>query len=247
MGRERQKRKNRSSVSKVRQRSKSKKQVFNNAVIAANWDKNQTMSQNYSRLGLTVKLNKQSGGVENTKTQPNPVEGDSLRRTAGVDGLTIKSSHNQHNLDLEELKVERDPKTGRITRILSLETASARSNPLNDPLFDLDSASDSDSSPIAAPDDQHSSRALRGNRPLNSAHAGSDVIVELEKRAKLPAAKHKRRQTDNEREFIQDLVRKHGFDYDQMARDIKTNYMQRSAGDLKRRVKKWQENGGSIS
>ena len=64
MGRDLQKKKNRSGVQKVRQKPKSKKKILTNPIIAANWDKTQSLAQNYKRLGLTAKLNKTTGGVE---------------------------------------------------------------------------------------------------------------------------------------------------------------------------------------
>lgn len=69
---------------------------------------------------------------------------------------------------------------------------------------------------------------------------------QLEEQASRPAPKYKRKQPDGEVQFVEELVRKYGDDYGKMARDIKINYMQRSEGDLKKRIKKWREAGGTI-
>ena len=61
MGRELQKKKNRSGINKVRLKPKSKKKILTNPIIAENWDKSQSLAQNYRRLGLTAKLNKNTG------------------------------------------------------------------------------------------------------------------------------------------------------------------------------------------
>ena len=45
---------------------------------------------------------------------------------------------------------------------------------------------------------------------------------------------------------FEELVKKYGDDVGKMARDIKINYMQRSEGDLKKRIKTWREAGGKI-
>jgi nucleolar protein 16 len=69
----------------------------------------------------------------------------------------------------------------------------------------------------------------------------------LEARASMPAKKYKRKQTENEVAFIEELVKKYGDDVGKMTRDIKINYMQRSEGDLKKRIKIWREAGGKIA
>lgn len=238
MGRERQKFKNRSSISKVRQKPKSKKKILQNPIIAANWDQKQTLAQNYKRLGLAVKLNKESGGKEKLGSD---VQVEGLSKHGAKNGLTIHGSTGIDSLELSEAKVERDPKTGAILRVLP-EGQSAKSNPLNDPLNDLDSGSEVEEDGVdwARLDNQHGN--VNQTKPSNG--ASTDVVRQLEQRASLPAAKHIRPQTANEQAFIKELVQKYGDDYDKMARDIKLNYMQRSAGDLKKRIKKWRAAGG---
>ncbi len=241
MGRELQKKKNRSGIQKVRQKPKSKKtQLLHHPLIAANWDKSQTLSQNYRRLGLASKLNKHTGGVEK-KAADLEREAEEDADEAGFrrrkdDALSIASSKRPEKLDLGEAKIERDPVTGNILRVVGGEEA--RPNPLNDPLNEVDSDSDAEDISWATLANQGGKGGMRG-RPTG-------VVEDLESLSSKPAAKYKRKQTDAEKEFIVALVKKYGEDYRAMARDIKVNYMQRSESDLKKRVKVWRENGGRV-
>jgi nucleolar protein 16 len=131
-----------------------------------------------------------------------------------------------------EIKVERDPQTGRILRIIGSDggpedatTRKRKSNPLNDPLENL-----SDQEEISA----------TSTRP-------SDIVAELEAQAEEEAAtlarkRRPRQQSKREEEWIARLVEKYGDDIGAMARDVKLNPMQQSEGDLGRRLKKWKEN-----
>lgn len=239
MGRELQKRKNRSSISKVRQKPKSKKKILNNKIIAANWDQSQTLAQNYKRLGLSAKLNKTTGGIER-KVDDVEREREGGGR-AQANGLVINGGTGRgkkEKLDLGEEKVERDPKTGRILRVVG-SSDTARPNPLNDPLNDLDSDSESDAEMF----DQHG----HSKQQTEPSEPKTTVVAELEQRASLPEKKYRRKQSEGERSFVEALLAKYGEDYEKMARDTEINYMQRSAGDLKKRIKKWKDSGGSGS
>lgn len=238
MGRELQKRKNRSSIAKVRHKPKSKKNILNNAVISANWDRNQTLAQNYKRLGLSAKLNKTTGGVER---KVGDVEREKEQDgKAPANGLMISGGNGRgkkEQLDLGEEKVERDPVTGKILRVVSTGNT-ARPNPLNDRLNDLDSDYESNAEMF----DQHG----HGKQQDQPSQPKTAVVAELEQRASLPEKKYRRQQSEGERVFVEALVGKYGEDYERMARDTQINYMQRSAGDLKKRVKKWRESVGRV-
>ena len=229
MANPRQKKKARSSLSKVKRKPKSKKQLLSNTIIAANWDKSETLAQNYKRLGLTRRLNKNTGGVEKKASD------------VGVDevgsGLEIGGTGKTTQLDLSEARIERDPSTGRIVRVL--DDGNGKANPLGDPLNDLDS--DSETSDVNMAFDQHSSTNGGVVKTANTA-----VVAELEREAARPENKYKRRMPEGEKAFVAELVEKYGDDYEAMQRDVKINYMQRSAGDLKRRVGKWRGEGGEV-
>lgn len=237
MGRELQKRKNRSGVQKVRQKPKSKKLQLANPIIAANWDKSLTLAQNYKRLGLAAKLNKFTGGTE--KKVSDLRQSEESQRLDDVDPLNITTSskRKKQQLDLTEAKIERDPETGAILRVIEQQVAPA--NPLNDPLAEFDSDEEGEAVSIR---NQHANTG----RTAESTPAKTDTVRALEAQAARPAAKYKRRQPDGEVQFIEELVQKYGDDIENMARDTKINYMQRSEGDLKKRIKKWKEAGGRV-
>jgi len=245
MGRELQKKKNRSSIQKVRQKPKSKKRLLQHPIIAANWDKTQTLEQNYKRLGLTAKLNKHTGGVEkkaeDVVRMREQMEDDAEGRPRKDDALAVTTLQQRtERLDVKEAKIERDPKTGRILRVIEPEGSSQRPNPLNDPLNELDSDDEDD-----AMFDQHGHVTSKDGDGDEDAPK-TEVVRKLEEEASRPVAKRKQHQSDGERAFVVELIKKYGDDYSKMARDTEINYMQRSVGDLKRRVKKWRESGGTI-
>lgn len=234
MGRELQKAKRRSGISKARKKPKSKKKLLQHPIIAANWDKNQTLAQNYARIGLTAKLGKSTGGVEKKAD-------DVIKEREGgakEDGLRIDGSRRKaENIEVTEARIERDPETGAILSVI--DDGSVKANPLNDPLNDLDS--DSEDSQFAGFDEHGNEQTHDASLP-----AKTDVVEKLEQQANRPVTKYKRRQPEGEVAFVEALVKKYGDDYGKMARDMKINYMQRSEGDLKRRIKKWRESGGVI-
>jgi nucleolar protein 16 len=173
-------------------------------------------------------LNAPTGGSEK-KAIPNDQDGNQPITT---DAFPMPKSRKTTKLTPTETKVERDPQTGRILRIIrsdgESEDATARkrkSNPLNDPLENLS--------------DQEETSAM-STRP-------SDIVAELEAQAEEEAAilarkKRPRQQSKREEEWIARLVGKYGDDIRAMARDVKLNPMQQSEGDLRRRLKKWKEN-----
>ena len=154
-----------------------------------------------------------------------------------VSGLEIGGTGKTKSLDLSEARIERDPSTGKILRVL--DDASVKANPLRDPLNDLES--DSEASDVDATFDQHGHTHGGVVRASKAA-----VVAELEREAARPEKKYNRRMPEGEKAFVRELVEKHGDDYEAMQRDVKINYMQRSAGDLKRRVRKWREEGGVV-
>ncbi|CEL04689.1 Putative Nucleolar protein 16 [Aspergillus calidoustus] len=232
MGNIRQARKNRSSAPKqkpkrtgVLKSGKKKINVLGNAIIAENWDRKLTLTQNYRRLGLVHRLNAPSGGSEKRKTENGFEEPeDSLHIKGSVDAVV-------KNAAVGETKVERDPETGKILRVIradeeEIEIAGRkhrRANPLNDPLNDLSDEDDN-----------------LNPQPKKSA---SHIVQQLERQANKEgqAPKKPRHQSKREEEWVTRLIEQHGDNYAAMARDRKLNPMQQTPGDLRRRIENWKK------
>lgn len=190
------------------------------------------MTQNYRRLGLVHRLNAPSGGSERRTTQDGYED-------QPEDNLHIKGSAKAttKQFSVGEARVERDPETGKILRVIhdgdgdrdEVEVAGRKfrgSNPLNDPLNDLS-------------DDEERVEDFKKSSD------GSAIVQQLERQAVQEGHavqnKKPRHVSKREEEWIERLIERHGNDFSAMARDMKLNPMQQSVGDLRRRIRKWEE------
>jgi len=243
----------------VTHKPKSKKKLLHNPIIAANWyagtpyilfyavltrcrNQKETLTQNYRRLGLTSKVNNSAGGtqkpfsaISDDPTEPHPV----ARNTLGIESkLPTK-------IDISEVKIQRDPTTGKIVQVLDGGVAASR-NPLSDPLNAMEEAED-EGEGWAGFVNEHG--LVEGAEQLSMRKNGdgeeaTEVIRRLEEEAAQPRVKRKRNQSEREAEWVQRLVDRHGDNFGAMSRDAKLNPMQQSAGDIKKRVKKWKDDRG---
>jgi nucleolar protein 16 len=227
MGRELQKKKRRSGKQPVRRPASAQiqKKILHNPLLRANWNKKETLSQNYRRLGLVSKLNNRAGGIQRLGTESERVDGEpnpfaikpgTTRQVKGGKGL-------------EEVALTRD-ENGDIV----LPDDGARSNPLNDPLNGLEEQEEKDWVTVMGHIGSEKKGVVR-----------TGMTEALEDLARNGAKKKPRHQSGREEEWLEALVEKHGDDYAAMFRDKQLNIMQQSQGDLKKRVKKYlakQEN-----
>ncbi|KAI0381736.1 ribosome biogenesis protein Nop16 [Hypomontagnella monticulosa] len=223
MGRDLQKRKRRSSRPAIRQpsstmRSKRLLNPLGNDLIARNWNKNETTTQNYRRLGLVARLKAPTGGVEPNAASRKAHQG---RSTKPVDPFAIAPTT---GAVVSEVRVERD-ENGKIIRVLDGPT---KDNPLNDPLNDLDSDEEEE--------DGEAAEEWGGIDETD----GTSIFPQLETQANRPTVKKARTQTKREIEWLQRLVDKYGDDTKAMARDRKLNPLQQTEADISRRIKKWK-------
>ena len=216
MARPLQKKKNKSSLPRVRQKTKSKRiNIKSNPIIAANWDQSLTLSQNYRRLGLSSKLNSSSGGVEaKVRNGENDSQADE-----GRDPLAITGKIRGGKAELGSVRVVRDAE-GKITGVVRDKEQTTR-NPLGDPLTELEDREGED-------EGQRAGRA-------------TGIVAQLEEASQFEKKKRPRKQSQREEEWLGSLVEKWGDDVGAMARDRKLNPMQQSEGDLRKRVHLWQK------
>ncbi|KAI1759960.1 ribosome biogenesis protein Nop16 [Hypoxylon sp. FL1150] len=225
MGRDLQKRKRRSSRPAIRQPSSTMKtkrllNPLGNDLIAKNWNKKETTTQNYRRMGLVGRLKAPTGGVE-PNAASRRLEG---RPTKPVDPFAIEQGT---NAVVTEVRVERD-ESGRIVRVLD---GKKRDNPLNDPLNDLDSEDEEDD------EEMEGAEEWDGIEEADDVD-GTGIFPQLEAQANRPVVKKKTTQSSREKEWLQRLVDKYGDDTKAMARDRKLNPMQQTEADISRRIRK---------
>ncbi|MCJ1351637.1 MAG: Nucleolar protein 16 [Icmadophila ericetorum] len=223
MGRELQKKKNRSSISKVKHKPKSKKlNLQSNAIIAANWDKNLTLSQNYQKLGLIAKINSRAGGTEKLASYVENTD----NTTSDPLGPLFISTKNASKAAHTTTQVERDPETGAILRVV--QSKSKKDNPLNDPLNEIE-------------DEEEEESVSRSSAEKSSTNG---VVRALEEQASNIAEKRPRQQSQREKEWIANLVEKYGDDLRSMARDRKMNPNQQTEVDIRKRIERWKSGRG---
>lgn len=207
-----------------------------------NRDKKQTLAQNYRRLGLASRLNGHTGGVD--KRSSTVATSDDVVAVPGSEVLDIKKSQRVLQIAPREVRIERDPNTGAILRVLdddenteedTIDSAAAkRFRPLSDPLNTLD-ASQNTATPHHP--SGHVGRAGKSE---------SEFLKQLEKDAARPGGKKIRKQSEREAEWCRLLYEKHGENWKAMVRDAELNVMQQSEGDLKRRIGKWMKDKDGV-
>ncbi|KAL8919305.1 MAG: hypothetical protein Q9208_006870 [Pyrenodesmia sp. 3 TL-2023] len=270
MGRELQKKKNRSSNPKVKQKPKSKKlNLKSNPIVAANWSipyhsppipsffqrpstdaecasrkQSQTLSQNYRRLGLVSRLNARTGGVEKhaASTAADLAEKNDRLAIANLNPTTLVPG---------TVRIERDQETGAIVRVLGGGDGEGEGEGEREGRREwngrvlVDELNDGE-------DEEEENRTMRQQQqhdlPLSVMQgAGGDregrgVVPELmAQAAKGGGKKRPRKQSQREEEWVERLVGAYGDDVGRMARDRKLNPLQQSEGDIGRRVRLWKE------
>lgn len=251
MGRDLQKKKNRSGKQGIKIKPR-KKRILNplgNSIIAKNWNKKETLTQNYNRLGLVSRLKAPTGGSEISLAQATLLREAALATTSSLEAprataAAIRKARAPEPLAIStiegavisETRVERDA-TGRIIRVIGSTT---KPNPLRDQLnqFDEDEEEEEDEDEEEDEEDEEEWGGIDEGVP-----ASTGIVRQLEELAAQPVIKKPRYQSEREREWITRLVERHGEDNTAaMVRDRRLNPMQQTEADIRKRLRIWQEN-----
>ena len=204
-------------------------------------NKKETLSQNYRRLGLTAKLQRATGGTERAGSEEQCAEPDSQINARGNSEI-LNNSQKPKNARLipSEVRIERDPKTGAIIRVLSppplIQGETKTTGAWRGVIARLGNESSEEEK------DGLEWRSMNTyEKDANSTRVDASLVTaELERQAQCEMPSRGRKQSAREREWVERLVEKHGDDHAKMARDMRLNPMQQSEGDIKRRVKRWK-------
>jgi len=211
----------RSSVGKVSRRKKDshkKAHKFGNQIIADNWDSKLTLSQNYERLGLKVRLGKKSGGIEKKLRIIKPIKVDDEDEDELLENVPNEKNDDDKEIDpydpaniLEGTAKLIKDKDGKVVKVIY------GTKKLNA--------------------DQEESNIIEISRKVTK---DSSVVEALEKLASVDV-KREKVISDREVEWLKKLQSKYGEDYEAMKWDRKLNPFQESAGKLKKRFNNLRE------
>lgn len=240
MANPRQRRKARSGSHKAVSHSKSAKKnlkkmpaIRGPKALQEAWDNTKTVSQNYAALGLVQNLNPNlSGGVERPAL--------ALSSSAPGASSSAHQSHQPSSTQSGQLPVGH----GRIIRdgegnVIGVELGKEA----HDGQEDSDALQAPEISP-AVVDKWVTDLGPRQEKP----RSGRDVVAALEKISaapsggsttlSIPVTGIPRHSADGEREYLSALQSKYGNDVEKMARDRKLNSSQRTAGELRRALRR---------
>ena len=231
MANPRQRRKQRSTKSKLTRRTADrlkKVNVVGSAVIARHWDKTKTLAQNYAALGLVSDPNARPSSKPVAK--PIDVDDGEGEREQGVVGEV-----DENGLHENEAIIQRDASGNVVGIVYSKLDITQQPQPTTSGAYLSDS--ESDDGAVASTTTLQSRRKRRGQKL-----ATSDAIVELEAAAAAAEEAEQvgkvRHVSQGESRWLESIVAKYGDDYKRAARDRRLNPMQQTPADIRARVLK---------
>ncbi|KAJ3033135.1 Nucleolar protein 16 [Rhizophlyctis rosea] len=223
MARPRQRRKTKMPSLKVSRRQKNPYDVsFATAhpVIQKNWDKKLTLRQNYRAMGLLPMLNGVAGGTDTGNMERGLEEKELEKARQEVEWRVIGEEGEERGAGEEEEQEEEE------------EYGIEGKLEVDERVLRLGS--------------KVSLRHLPSTTALPAPPPTATSIIALLEAEAASAVKLQRKASEQEARVLLDLVRKHGLEYDRMARDLKLNRYQLTTGQLRKKFEKLQKGGVAV-
>ncbi|KAI8881484.1 hypothetical protein K501DRAFT_158237, partial [Backusella circina FSU 941] len=182
--------------------------ITGNSIIKANWDKTQTLRQNYKRLGLLTSINGQSGGIEKLNPDKKITPEEQQAQQALQRDLSELTEE-----EIQELKKTLKPGEGLIQR-------------------------DDDGNVVRVLVGEQKTHNEILDQEFDRVEAKTDVVRQLEEQA-ANAKVVEKFVSEYQGDWIQQLMQKHGDDYQAMFWDKELNTNQLTAAQLKKKCAKY--------
>ncbi|KAI0664922.1 ribosome biogenesis protein Nop16 [Cubamyces menziesii] len=203
-------------------------------VLQEAWDPRKTVRQNYEALGLAATLNPiASGGTERPlSTRPGHEEEDPGTQPEASSSASASTSHPSETSGVPKGygKIIRDA-DGNIVDVVLADEDEEEEEATEEELDDV---------PDPTEDDQAAGWVGLGSDPRKRSpeSTGTHVVQALEQLSEARGGRVQRFTSKGELTVLRRLVAKYGEDVEAMARDRKLNADQRTAGELKRAMRK---------
>ncbi|KAI3633263.1 hypothetical protein MIR68_008801 [Amoeboaphelidium protococcarum] len=187
------------------------------------WSNHMTVEQNYDKIGLRVRVNGITGGIDSDKLMngyaPRDVEtsGQLDEIVSDLDGV------DRQKLSAIRAQIARQQKTGVYSEGKIVRDADGN-------IVGIEEGHDDD-------DDKQMESSGQGQETKRDNSYAEAILLGAQKQA--PAV---RWASEGQLQFIQECVNKYGEDYTAMAKDLKLNCYQYSPAQIERKIKKLLQN-----
>ncbi|KAJ3054295.1 Nucleolar protein 16 [Rhizophlyctis rosea] len=177
-------------------------------VVKANWNKKLTLRQNYEAMGLLPMLNGVAGGTGREGLERKAEQEELEKAKEEIEWRTLEDEEEAEEEGRDEMEVEEHGIEGEI--------------PIDERALRIGS--------------KVSLRHLpSSSKPATPQPATAPQIIALLEAEAASAVKLQRKASEQESHVLKALVTKHGLDYGKMARDMKLNRYQLTAGQLRKK------------
>ncbi|KAH9854113.1 ribosome biogenesis protein Nop16 [Lenzites betulinus] len=213
-------------------------------VLQDAWDPRRTVRQNYEALGLVATLNPiASGGTERPLSTQADHAADAPSEDEDED--YVDADADQPEASTSAAAASQPSGASAVPKGYGKIIRDAEGNVVDIQLADEDADEDleaegEEDTPDRSADDRLAGWVGLGSDPRKRApeSAGTRVVQELEQLSSARGGRVQRHTSQGELATLRRLVGKHGTDVEGMARDRRVNVEQRTAGELKRAIRK---------